>query len=85
MDRMKETAVEMRDIVKEMGDHMPEGFPGDHIFLPAMLAVAACDDLTAVQAILLFSLRNMGQRKIFLKNKYKKYKRPFFFVPEQLR
>ena len=82
---MKETTVEMRDIIKEMGDHVPEGFLWDHIFLAAVLAIAAFDNRTAVQAILLFSLWDMGQRKNFLKNKYKKYKRPFFFVPEQLR
>jgi hypothetical protein len=82
---MKEITVEMGDIIKEMSDHMPERFFGDHIFLAAVLAVTAFNDRTAVQAILLFSLGYMGQRKIFLKNKYKKYKPPFFFVPEQLK
>jgi len=82
---MKEIAVEMRYIIKEMGDHVPERFLGYHVLLAAVLAIMPLDDRAAVQAILLFSFRDMGQRKIFLKNKYKKYKRPFFFVPEHLR
>ena len=59
MYRMKKTTVEMRDIIKEMGDHVPESFFGYHVFLAAMLAIAALNDRTAVQAILFFSLGKM--------------------------
>ena len=51
----------MGDIIKEMGDHMPEGFLWHYIFLPASLAIPALDNSAAIQAILLFSLGNMGQ------------------------
>ena len=69
----------MGDVIKEMGHHMPESFLGYHIFLAANMAIPALDDSAAVQAILFFSLRNMGHSKIFLKNKYKKYKLSFLF------
>ena len=82
---MKEVTVEMGNIIKEMGNHVPESFFWNYIFLAAMLAVTPLDNGATIQAILLFSLGVMRQRKIFLKNKYKKYKLPFFFVPEQLR
>lgn len=85
MDRMEEVAVEMRDVVKEMGEHMPECFLWNYILLAAVLAIMTLDDRAAVEAILLFALRYMGQRKIFLKISTKNTKLPFFFVPEQLR
>lgn len=66
---MEKAAVEMRDVVKEMGDHMPECFLGDNILLPANVAVTAVDDSAAIQAVIFFSQRNMRQCKILLKNK----------------
>ena len=85
MNCMKETAVEMGNVVKKMGNHMPEGFFWHNIFLPAVLAKAAFCYRTAVQAILLFSLGYMRHSNFFLKISTKKYKNPFFFVTEQLR
>lgn len=55
------------------------------IFLPANMAISSLHRSAAVQAILFFSLGNMRQCKILLKNKYKKYKQPFFFVNRQFR
>ena len=75
----------MGDVVKEMGNHVPESFFGNYILLPAHMTVSPLHGRTAIQAIFLFSLRNVGHRKIFLKNKYKKYKPSFFFVTEQFR
>ena len=66
---MEKAAVEMGDVVKEMGDHMPECFLGDNILLPANVAVTAVDDSAAIQAVIFFSQRNMRQCKILLKNK----------------
>ena len=85
MNGRKEITVEMRDIVKEMGNHMPEGLFRYNIFLATVLAIMPLYNGAAVKAIFLLAFGDMRQRKIFLKNKYKKYKLSFFFVPEQLR
>ena len=66
---MKEAAVEMGNVVKKMGDHMPEGFLGDNILLAANVTITAVDDGAAVQAVIFFSQRNVRQCKILLKNK----------------
>ena len=55
----------MRDIIKEMGEHVPESFFGHYIFLSTDMTVSSLDDGAAIQAILLFSLRNMRQSKKF--------------------
>lgn len=73
----------MCDIVKEMGDHMPESLFRHDVLLAANVAVPAFNDRTAIQAIFLLSKWNVGQCKILLKNKYKMYKQAFFFVTEQ--
>ncbi len=67
MDSVKETAVEMGDIVKKMSEHMPEGLLWLYILLAAFLAKTTLNDGPAVQAILLFSFRNMRHYKFFLK------------------
>jgi antitoxin component YwqK of YwqJK toxin-antitoxin module len=67
MNGMEETAVEMGDIIKKMGEHMPEGLFWLYILLPAFLAKPTLNDSTAVKAIFLFSFRNMGHYKFFLK------------------
>ena len=85
MYSMKKVAVEVGDIIKKMSEHMPESFFWHYILLAAFMTIMPLYYGAAVQAILLFSLRDMRQCKIFLKNRYKKYKPPFFFVPEQLR
>lgn len=59
MDGMKETAVKMRYIVEEMGYHMPEGFFGHHVFLPALVAVAALNSGAAIEAIFFLPEGNM--------------------------
>ena len=82
---MKKTAVKMRDIIKEMGNHMPEGFPGHYVLLAAIMAIMALYNCPAVKAILFFTLRYMRQCNFFLKISTKKYKKPFFFVTVQLR
>lgn len=51
----------MGDIIKKVLRHMPEGLVPHHIFLAAILAIFSLDDSAAVQAILLFSLGDMGQ------------------------
>lgn len=56
---MKETAVKMRYIVEEMGYHMPEGFFGHHVFLPALVAVAALNSGAAIEAIFFLPEGNM--------------------------
>lgn len=73
----------MRDIVKKMDDHMPKCFLRHYVFLPADMTVPALYDRTAIQTIFLLAQWDVGQCKILLKNKYKKYKQPFFFVTEQ--
>ena len=62
----------MRDIIHEMGHHMPESFLWHHIFLAALMAIAALDNGTAVETVFLFSLWDMGQCEILLKISYKK-------------
>ena len=58
---MEETAVEMGDIIKEMGDHMPETLMWLCVLLPAVLAVLSLYEAAAVQAILFLSRGYMGQ------------------------
>lgn len=67
MNGMKEIAVEMGDIIKEMGHHMPERLFGHNVFLPAVLAVVPLHDGSAVQTVFFFPLRDMRQRNFFLK------------------
>lgn len=67
VDGMKETTIEMRYIIKKMGEHMPKGLFWLYILLPAMLAKPALNNGSAVKAILLFSFRNMGHYNFFLK------------------
>jgi hypothetical protein len=67
MDRMKEITVEMGDVVKEMGDHMPKGLFGHHVFLPAILTKMSLHDGATVKTILFFPLRYVRQRNFFLK------------------
>lgn len=55
----------MGDIIKEVSDHMPEGFLWHYIFLAANMTIFALYDCAAIQAILFFSLGNMGQLKKF--------------------
>ena len=64
---------------------MPKSFFWFYIFLATNMTVSSLYDRAAVQTILFFSLGNMRQCKILLKNKYKKYKQPFFFVNRQFR
>lgn len=85
MNSMKETAVEMGNIIKKMSEHVPKSFLWHHILLPAMLAITALYHRAAVQAVLFCSLGNMRHRNFSLKISTKKYKNPFFFVTEQLR
>ena len=75
----------MGDIIKKMSDHVPEGFLWLHVLLAANMAVSPLYGGPAVQAILVFSLRDMRQRKFCLKISTKVYKKPFFFVTEQFR
>ena len=75
----------MGNVVKEMGDHMPEAFFWLHILLPANMAIPSMHRSAAVQAILFFSLGDMRQGKFFLKISTKIYKKPFFSVTEQFR
>ena len=75
----KKFAVEVGDVVKEMDDHMPEAFLGDHVFLAADVAESTLDNGTAIEAIFFFSLRNMRHLPIFSKNKYKKIHAIVFF------
>ena len=76
----------MSNVIKKMSRHVPEGFFRLHILLPANMAVFPLHDSAAVQAILFFSLGDMRQSKIFLKNKYKNIQAVFLFpVNEQFR
>ena len=75
----------MCDVIKKMSDHMPESFLWLHILLAAYMAVFTLHRSATVQAILFFSLGVMRHSKIWVKNKYKKYKLSFFFVTEQFR
>ena len=56
---MKEAAVEMRDVVKEMREHMPETFLRHHIFLPTNMAILPLHDRAAIQAVFFFALGDM--------------------------
>ena len=67
MDRMKETAVEMCDIVEEMRDHVPEGFLGHHVFLAAYMAIFSLHDRAAIQTVFFFALGGMGHAVFFLR------------------
>lgn len=71
MESVKKAAVEMRYIIKKVLYHVPESFLWHNIFLTALLTIATLHDRTAIQTIFFNPLRNMRQRKIFLKNKYK--------------
>jgi hypothetical protein len=64
---MKEITVEMGDIVKKMGDHMPEGLLGHHVLLPAVLTIPAFYNGPTIKTILFFSPGNMRQFNFFLK------------------
>jgi hypothetical protein len=75
----------MGDIIQEVFYHMPERLMWYYIFLSTVLAIVSLDNGAAVKTVLLFPLRYMRHCKFLLKNKYKKYKKPFFFVTEQLR
>ena len=76
----------MSKVIKKMDDHMPESFFRLHIFLAANMAVSPLHCRAAVEAILFFSLGDMRQSKIFLKNKYKNIQAVFLFpVTEQFR
>jgi len=52
---------------------MPEGFFRNNIFLTAILAKTALNNGSAIKAILLLSLGNMGHDKFFLKIGTKTY------------
>lgn len=65
----------MSDVVKKVCDHMPEGFFWHHIFLAAFLTIMPLHNGPAIQAILFFSLRNMGHLNFCLKISTKKYKK----------
>ena len=67
MDGAKKIAVKMSDIIKKMGDHMPERFFGNYVFLATIMAKIPLHDGAAVQAVFLFSVGNMRHNKIFLK------------------
>ena len=67
MHCMKKTTVEMSDVVKKMCDHVPESFFRHYILLAAYMAKTAHYSSAAIQAILLFSLGNMGHCNFFLK------------------
>lgn len=49
----------MRDIIKEMGYQMPEGFPGLQVFLPADMAIASIYPGVTIQAVFRFPFRQM--------------------------
>jgi uncharacterized protein (DUF2461 family) len=67
-------------VIKKMSNHMPESFLRLHIFLAAYMAKFSLHCSAAVQAILFFSLRDVRQSKIFLKNKYKKIQAAILFT-----
>jgi len=69
----------MSDVVKEMSDHVPEGFFRLHVLLSAYMAVFSLYYCPAVQAILFLSLRDMRQAIFFLKISTKKYTRSLSF------
>ena len=69
----------MGDVIQEVLYHVPEGFVGNHVLLAALMAIPPLDNGAAVQAILIFSLRYVGQSKFLLKNKYKKIQAAFLF------
>ena len=79
MDCVEETTVEVGNIIKEMGYHVPECFLGHYIFLATNLAIPASYKGTTVKAILFFSLGNVRQPKFLLKNKYKNIQETFLF------
>lgn len=67
MDSVKKVAVEMGDIIKKMGNHVPECFFRNYVFLAAIMAKIPLHYGAAVQAIFLFSVGNVRHNKIFLK------------------
>jgi hypothetical protein len=67
------------DVVQEMPYHVPEGFMGHHIFLPAMLAIFSLYNGAAVQTVFIFPLRNMRHVKFSLKIGTKTYRPAFLF------
>lgn len=85
MYRMKKIAVKMSNVVKKMGDHMPERFLWHYIFLSAVLAIVSLHCGAAIQAILFLSFGYVRHCNFFLKITTKKYKNLFFFVTEQFR
>lgn len=76
---VKEITVEMGNIIKEMGNHMPEGFFWHHVFLATVLAIMALHNGAAIKAVLFFAFWNVRHGKFFLKNKYKKIQEAFLF------
>ena len=56
----------MGDIIKEMGDHMPEGFLRHHIFLAANMAIFSLYDRAAVQTVFFLALGDMRHAIFFL-------------------
>jgi hypothetical protein len=55
-ERVEELAVEMRNVIEKMGDHMPERFLWNNVLLAAIVAKRAFYDRPAIQAILLFTV-----------------------------
>src|SRR5690606_19757215 len=78
--RREKAAVKMSDVIKEMGDHVPERFLWHHIFLSAGMAVASLHYRAAVQAILFSSFRDMGHANFCLKISTKRQGSLFFYV-----
>lgn len=81
---MKKFAVKMSNVIKEMKDKFCKTFFGHNILLPAYMAKMAYNSCSAIQAVLFFPFRCVGQTKILLKISTKNTSRHFFFVTEQL-
>ena len=70
----------MRNIIKEMSDHMPESFLWLNVLLAAFLAIMTLDDRSAIQTVFFLSLWRMTHNKFFLKILSKKHNSVFFDV-----
>lgn len=75
---MEKVTVKMSDIVKKMGNHVPESFLRHYILLATVLTITAFYYCTTVQAILFFSLWYMRQGNFFLKILLRQYKEDNF-------
>ena len=64
---MEKAAVKMGNVIKKMSDHVPESFFRLNVFLAAFMAKTSYHSNTAIQAILLLSMGNMGHCNFFLK------------------